>query len=142
MKKKVSMGMPNKSKNIDNRLNIADMVNDSSTISVTSNNKGGKSNISALMTPTQSILQKQLLKVKIKICCGGCAKATSTEDFKTKIDERFKGTVKAPDLKNRNVKFDGDKKETKVNFVMVNIGEKGEQSFPQCCIDFGMRENE
>lgn len=85
---------------------------------------------------------KEGQKVKIKICCGGCSEAASTKDFKTKINERFKGTVKAPDLKNRNVKFDGDKKETKVNFVMVDIGEKGEQSFPQCCIDFGMRENE
>ena len=85
---------------------------------------------------------KEGQKVKIKICCSGCAKAASTKKFNAKINERFKGTVVAPDLKNRNVKFDGDKKNTKVNFVMVDIGKKGEQSFPQCCIDFGMKENE
>ena len=85
---------------------------------------------------------KEGQKVKIKICCGGCSEAASTKKFKAPVDEVFKGTVTAPNLKNREVKFDGDKKNTEVNFVMVNIGSKGEQSFPQCCIDFGMKENE
>lgn len=81
-------------------------------------------------------------KVKIKICCGGCAKAASTENFETKKGETFKGTVTAPNLNNRSVKFDGKKTETEVNFVMVKIGKKKEESFPQCCIDLGMKENE
>ena len=81
-------------------------------------------------------------KVKIKICCGGCAKAASTKKFNAKKNEIFQGNVISADLNNRNVRFDGDKKDTKVNFVMVDIGKKVEQSFPQCCIDFGMKESE
>ena len=81
-------------------------------------------------------------KVKIKICCEGCAKAASTKKFSAKKNEIFQGSVVAANLNNRNVRFDGDEKDTKVNFVMVEIGKKGEQSFPQCCIDFGMKENE
>lgn len=81
-------------------------------------------------------------EVKIKICCGGCAKAASTKSFKTKKGETFKGTVIAPNLKDRTVTFDGEKSETKVNFVMVKIEKDKEESFPQCCVDFGMKENE
>ena len=99
-------------------------------------------------------------EVKIKICCGGCATAASVEGkFTAKKDDSFSGKVVAPNLGNRPVSFDNDKsekdsektddkaspgenKDTEVNFVLVDIGSKGEQSFPQCCIDLGMKEND
>jgi len=88
-----------------------------------------------------SVKYKEGQKVKIKICCNGCAKAASTKKFTAENNQLFNGTVVAPDLRNRNVKFDGSKKNTKVNFVMVDIGKQGEQSFPQCCVDLGMKKN-
>ena len=81
-------------------------------------------------------------KVKVKICCGGCAKASSTKKFTAKKDQKFSGEITANNLNNRGVTFDGDDKETKVNFVLIDIGKEGEQSFPQCCVDFGMKSNE
>lgn len=82
-------------------------------------------------------------EVKIKICCGGCATAASVKGkFTAKKDDSFSGKVIAPDLGNRPVRFDNDNKDTDVNFVLVDIGSKGEQSFPQCCIDLGMKEND
>ena len=84
---------------------------------------------------------KEDQEVKIKICCGGCATAASVEGkFTAKKNDSFSGKVVAPDLGNRPVRFDNDNKDTDVNFVLVDIGSKGVQSFPQCCIDVGMKE--
>src|SRR6056300_319281 len=85
---------------------------------------------------------KEGQKVKVKICCGGCAEAASTNNFKARKSETFSGTVTAPNLKDRTVTFDGEKSGTKVNFVMVKIEKDKEESFPQCCVDFGMKEDE
>lgn len=78
-------------------------------------------------------------QVKVEICCSGCADAASTKKFKAKKGEKFSGTVSSPDLKNRKVQFDGDKKDTEVNFVLIKTKKSGEQSFPQCCVDLGMK---
>ena len=82
---------------------------------------------------------KEGQKVKVEICCSGCADAASTKKFKVKKGEIFSGIVSAPNLRNRNIKFDGDKKNTEVNFVLVKTKKRGEQSFPQCCVDLGMK---
>ena len=78
-------------------------------------------------------------KVKVTICCAGCAKAAGTKKFHPKKGQEFSGNVITPNLNDRNVKFSGEDKETKVNFLLIDTESNGRQSFPQCCVDLGMK---
>lgn len=88
-----------------------------------------------------SVKYKEDQKVKVEICCVGCADAASTKSFKAEKGDKFSGKVVAPNLRNRDVNFGGGDKSTEVNFLLIKTESKGEQSFPQCCVDLGMKKN-
>ena len=74
-------------------------------------------------------------EVKIKICCDSCAEHVESKQGKT-----FSGEVVAPNLNNRKIDFPKGSEE--VNFILVKTKSDGEKSFPQCCVDLGMKNNE
>tara|TARA_B000000557_G_scaffold180990_1_gene147735 strand:- start:3692 stop:4006 length:315 start_codon:yes stop_codon:yes gene_type:complete len=74
-------------------------------------------------------------KVNIEICCDSCAKHVKSKQGKT-----FSGEVVAPNLPNRKIDFSKGSKQ--VNFVLIKVKSGEEKSFPECCVDLGMKNNE